>query len=103
MYISKTGALGHFLVNQDMIVPTATVLVITEIHRRMQGDQQLLRLGQRRFVHFEKKRISDYFSISGRILLISKSKMNRTLLTYFFYSVVEGKEVRISRTNCLNE
>ena len=72
MYISKTGALGHFLVNQDMIVPTATVLVITEIHRRMQGDQQLLRLGQRRFVHFEKKRISDYFSISGRILLISK-------------------------------
>lgn len=55
MYISKTGALGHFLVNQDMIVPTATVLVITEIHRRNEGDKQLVRLGQRRFIHFEKE------------------------------------------------
>ena len=54
MYISKTGALGHFLVNQDMIVPTATVLVIAEIHRRMADDQQLIRVGQRKFVHFEK-------------------------------------------------
>ncbi|ETT33607.1 helix-turn-helix domain-containing protein, partial [Paenibacillus sp. FSL R5-808] len=92
MYISKTGALGHFLVNQDMIVPTATVLVITEIHRRMQGDQQLLRLGQRRFVHFEKETyIRLFFDKRPDLVDFQSRKMNRTLLTYFFYSVVEGK------------
>lgn len=92
MYISKTGALGHFLVNQDMIVPTATVLVITEIHRRNKGDTQLVRLGQRRFIHFEKENhFRLFFDKRSDIVDFQSRKMNRTLLTYFFYSVVEGK------------
>ena len=92
MYISKTGALGHFLVNQDMIVPTATVLVITEIHRRIENDKQLVRLGRRRFTHFEKEiHFRLFFDKRPDLVDFQSRKMNRTLLTYFFYSVVEGK------------
>ncbi|MBY0160198.1 helix-turn-helix domain-containing protein [Cytobacillus firmus] len=92
MYISKTGALGHFLVNQDMIIPTATVLVITEIHRRIAGDQQLFRIGQRKFVNFQKEtHFRTFFEKRLDLVDFQSRKMNRTLLTYFFYSVVEGK------------
>jgi hypothetical protein len=92
MYISKTGALGHFLVNQDMIVPTATVLVITEIHRRIENDKQLVRLGRRRFTHFEKENhFRLFFDKRPDLVDFQSRKMNRTLLTYFFYSVVDGK------------
>ncbi|WP_342551914.1 helix-turn-helix domain-containing protein [Paenibacillus sp. FSL R7-0652] len=93
MYISKTGALGHFLVNQDMVIPTATVLVISEIHRRNAKDQQLMRIGQRRFIQFEKHpHFSSFFSERMDLLDFKSRKMNRTLLTYFFYSVVEKNE-----------
>ncbi|WP_090738812.1 helix-turn-helix domain-containing protein [Paenibacillus sp. Mc5Re-14] len=93
MYISKTGSLGHFLVNQDMIVPTATVLVITEIHRRSEGDQQLIRVGKRKFAHFDKEtHFRSFFKKRPNLVDFQSRKMNRTLLTYFFYSVVEGKE-----------
>ncbi|WP_240417365.1 helix-turn-helix domain-containing protein [Paenibacillus periandrae] len=93
MYISKTGALGHFLVNQDMIIPTATVLVIAEIHRRSTEDQQLIKIGQRKFVVFEKEtHFRSFFDKRLDLVDFQSRKMNRTLLTYFFYSVMEGKE-----------
>ncbi len=93
MYISKTGALGHFLVNQDMIIPTATVLIIAEIHRRIEGDQQLFKVGKRKFVIFQKEtHFQPFFNKQPNLIDFQSRKMNRTLLTYFFYSVMEGKE-----------
>lgn len=93
MYISKTGALGHFLVNQDMIIPTATVLIIAEIHRRADGDQQLFKVGKRKFVIFDKATyFQPFFNKQPDLIDFQSRKMNRTLLTYFFYSVMEGKE-----------
>ena len=34
IHISKTGSLGQFLCNEDMIMPAATSLLICELHRR---------------------------------------------------------------------
>lgn len=91
MYISKTGALGHFLVNQDMVVPTATVLIIAELHRRNEKDHRLFKIGKRKFVTFDKKtHFQPFFDKQPQLIDFQSLKMNRTLLTYFFYSIVGG-------------
>ncbi|MBI6865303.1 helix-turn-helix domain-containing protein [Lysinibacillus fusiformis] len=92
MFISKTGALGHFLVNQDMVVPTATVLIIAELHRRNEKDHRLFKVGKRKFVIFDKRtHFQSFFDKQPQLIDFQSRKMNRTLLTYFFYSIVGGK------------
>ena len=93
MHISKTGALGHFLVHGDMVIPTATSLVLAELHRRKENDNKLLRLYSPpsestkidKTVHLKK-----FFKERTDLYNFSSLKMNRSLLTYFYYSVVEG-------------
>ncbi|WP_156158094.1 hypothetical protein [Gordoniibacillus kamchatkensis] len=93
MKISKTGALGHFLVHGDMVAPTAIALTIAELHKREAKDDWLLRLYDRshnikvdKSVHLEP-----FFGVREDLMSFQSRKMNRSLLTYFYYSVVEGK------------
>ncbi|MCY9659527.1 hypothetical protein P5G65_23765 [Paenibacillus chondroitinus] len=94
MTISKTGALGHFLVHGDMIIPTATALTIAEMHRRKANDKILMRLfetSEGRKVDKEMH-LQPFFGEREDLMIFQSRKMNRSLLTYFFYSVVEGKK-----------
>ncbi|WP_339311187.1 helix-turn-helix domain-containing protein [Paenibacillus sp. FSL M7-0896] len=95
MYVSKTGALGHFIVNEDMQIPTAIALTICELHRRKEEDPFLLRFGfiktkninQVKHYHFK-----NFFKNKPELIHFSSLKMNRSLLTYFFHSITEGKD-----------
>ncbi|HDR3895392.1 helix-turn-helix domain-containing protein [Bacillus sp. FSL W7-1334] len=94
MTVSKTGALGQFLVHGDMVIPTATALAIAEIHRREKQDELLLRLYETstntkvdREMH-----IIPFFGEREDLYHFQSRKMNRSLLTYFYYSVVEGSK-----------
>ncbi|OUC02587.1 hypothetical protein BK784_08815 [Bacillus thuringiensis serovar medellin] len=94
MTVSKTGALGQFLVHGDMVMPTAIALAIVEIHRRRENDDLLLRLYKTsnntkidREMH-----IVPFFGDREDLYHFQSRKMNRSLLTYFYYSVVEGKK-----------
>lgn len=94
MIVSKTGVLGQFLVHGDMVIPTATALVIAEIHRREKQDELLLRLYETstntkvdREMH-----IIPFFGEREDLYHFQSRKMNRSLLTYFYYSVVEGSK-----------
>jgi predicted DNA-binding transcriptional regulator AlpA len=96
MYISKTGAMAHFLVNQDMLLTTATALTIAELHRRNIQDEQLLRFYDD-FKDSSKRRphrdthLKPFFMARPDLLKFQSIKMNRTLLTYFFYGVTSGR------------
>ncbi|ASJ54548.1 hypothetical protein BP422_13855 [Brevibacillus formosus] len=89
--ISKTGALGHFLVNLDMVIPSATALVIAEIHRRENNHQYLLQslIGPNGTLQ-DVYAIKLFMQKNHELPRFQSRKANRTLLTYFFYSVAES-------------
>lgn len=92
MYIQKTGALGHFLVNEDMLISCATALVITELHRNI-DDSLLLKslVGYGKSVNIPKKFfLIPFFKHRPDLVNFQSRKANRTLLTYFFYSVTDS-------------
>ncbi|MEX2462148.1 MAG: hypothetical protein WD469_12785, partial [Paenibacillaceae bacterium] len=88
MYVSKTGAMSHFLVNKDMQIPAATVLIIAELHRRKTNDEYLIRFSKSNRGAFNQSS-SLFFKERPDLETFKSLKMNRTLLTYFFHSVAE--------------
>lgn len=92
---SKTDELLTFIVAPDLVVPLATALTISELHRRFESSEVQLGTflegkfntvktsGRRKHKNFfEKMRNSSEFKFSSL-------KMNRSVATYLFYSITE--------------
>ncbi|SFB25646.1 MULTISPECIES: helix-turn-helix domain-containing protein [unclassified Bacillus (in: firmicutes)] len=88
VYISKNRAFGQFLCNKDMVIPTATALIICELHRRKNKKNTLL--GTPTSFGNTNSRFSKFFSTNFELPPFSSLKMNRSLLTHFFYVVTES-------------
>jgi len=96
IYISKTGSLGQFLCNEDMIMSAATALLICELHRRNAKKQERLlgSLGQYSNSH---NRFNTFFNKNKKLPKFNSLLMNRSLLTHFFYTITNsGKHSEIS-------
>lgn len=83
--ISKTGALNRFLVNNDMLLPIATMIILCEIHRIAENDSLLLCSS------------TDFFRgmfpvFSEFPFKFSSMKMNRSFITYLFHKANESSE-----------
>lgn len=95
MQIQKTGALGHFLVNHDMMIACATALTITEFHRRKKDDLYLLQslvTPNKNVVLSKTDHLTPFFKQKPELLGFQSRKANRTLLTYFFYNIAESNK-----------
>lgn len=86
--VSKTGALNRFLVNQDMLVPIATMIVICELHRRNEDGQFLLAKGINDY-NLIKTNISSFFP---NHIQFGSLKMNRSFMTYLFHEATVNTE-----------
>lgn len=95
IYISKSSSLSQFLCNQNMIIPTATALLICEIHRRKRKELTLL--GKQSGFGNTNQRFKIFFEQSPCLIDFNSLKMNRTFLTHFFHTVTEsGMQPEIS-------
>ncbi|EJV87831.1 helix-turn-helix domain-containing protein [Bacillus cereus] len=96
IHISKTGSLGQFLCNEDMIIPAATALLICELHRRNYKKQDRL-LGSLSKYSNSHSRFHTFFNKNKKLPEFNSLIMNRSLLTHFFYTVTNyGKHSEIS-------
>ncbi|MHA4160345.1 helix-turn-helix domain-containing protein [Bacillus cereus] len=96
IHISKTGSLGQFLCNEDMIIPAATSLLICELHRRNYKKQNRL-LGSLSKYSNSHSRFHTFFDKNKKLPKFNSLIMNRSLLTHFFYTVTNyGKHSEIS-------
>ncbi|MED2401425.1 helix-turn-helix domain-containing protein, partial [Bacillus thuringiensis] len=96
LHISKTDSLGQFLCNEDMVIPTATALLICELHRRNSQKQKSL-LGSLNQYTNSHTRFSTFFNKNNKLPSFNSLVMNRSLLTHFFYTVTHyGKHSEIS-------
>ncbi|MDE8674454.1 helix-turn-helix domain-containing protein [Priestia aryabhattai] len=88
VYISKSSSLSQFLCNQDMVLPTATALLICEIHRRKRKELTLLEkpsgFGN------TNQRFKIFFDQTPYLNEFNSLKMNRSFLTHFFHTVTES-------------
>ncbi|GIP55307.1 hypothetical protein [Paenibacillus vini] len=84
---SKTKAILNFFVIPDMVVPFANAAIISELHRRRKNHEFLLStLSSYRISDFTKRLM---FSENQQLMGFQSRKMNRSTLTYLFYSIVE--------------
>ncbi|WP_242292487.1 DNA-binding protein, partial [Bacillus cereus group sp. BfR-BA-01441] len=96
IYISKTGSLGQFLCNEDMIISAATALLICELHRRNAKKQERL-LGSLDQYSNSHDRFNIFFNKNKKLPKFNSLLMNRSLLTHFFYTITNsGKHSEIS-------
>lgn len=86
LIVSKTGALNRFLVNQDMLVPIATMIVVCELHRKKENDQFPLTTGNNNYTLIKNK-LSSFFPSH---IKFSSMKMNRSFMTHLFYKASES-------------
>lgn len=87
--VSKTGAMNRFLVNLDMLIPIATMIVICELHRQKDDDYRLMSLGtQKNEVH--RNQLKKFFN--GTPIEFGSRKMNRTFMTYLFHKATNSVE-----------
>lgn len=91
--VSKTGVSNRFTVNDDLIKPFATALVIAELYRRrLDEDYLLFRLKERKP---RGNTLKTFFYDSPDLIDFSNRKANRTFLTYFYEFVKQSGEVSI--------
>lgn len=96
IHISKTGSLGQFLCNEDMIISAATALLICELHRRNAKKQESL-LGSLSQYSNSHNRFNTFFNKNKKLPKFNSLIMNRSLLTHFFYTITNsGKHSEIS-------
>ena len=98
-YVSKTGALGQFLCNRDMIIPTATVLILAELHRRKNRDEFLLQtfIGPKTIRPPDKELLQKFFQHEPELINFQSRKMSRSLLTHYFDFIVKfGEDSELS-------
>lgn len=89
LVVGKTESHNMFTVHADMIIPVATVLVLAEMHRRKAGKPMLMDCFKKS--NPSKRHYSRFFA--GNLDLepnFSNRKANKSMLTYTFYSVIEG-------------
>ncbi|UKS29979.1 helix-turn-helix domain-containing protein [Paenibacillus sp. HWE-109] len=86
--VSKTGVLNRFLINLDMLVPIATMVVVCELHRRKENAQFLLTRGNTIYSLIRTK--VDVFLPDP--LRFGSMKMNRSFMTYLFHEATENTE-----------
>ncbi|CCC86049.1 hypothetical protein PPM_3112 [Paenibacillus polymyxa M1] len=79
--VSKTGALNRFLINFEMLIPIATMIVICELHRRKKNARHLLTSG-RSISTLIKGSLPTFLPYP---LQFGSMKMNRSFMTYLFY------------------
>ncbi|MCM3252492.1 helix-turn-helix domain-containing protein [Priestia aryabhattai] len=90
---NKNSALLTFLVQPDMVLVTATAMAICELHRRKKDDQFLLQtfsVGKTNRTNSANKKHLKFFNGNTELEGFSSLKMNRTTLTYLFYSLEES-------------
>jgi hypothetical protein len=87
--VSKTGVLNRFLINQDMLIPIATMIVICELHRQKENEQFLLLASGKAVYTLIKKHVSSVFPNSLRF---GSMKMNRSFMTHLFHEATENTE-----------
>ncbi|WP_409174512.1 hypothetical protein [Brevibacillus fortis] len=86
--VSKTGVLNRFLVNQDMLVPISTMIVICELHRRNEKEQSLMTTGTNNYTLIRHK-LHEFFPPPFKF---SSLKMNRSFMTHLFHKATESSE-----------
>ncbi|MDZ3952281.1 helix-turn-helix domain-containing protein [Bacillus thuringiensis] len=86
--ISKNNSLGQFLCNQDLVIPMATALTICELHRQDKKEKNLL--GSPHSYENKSARFSHFFQSQNELPAFKSLKMNRSLLTHFFYCVSDS-------------
>ncbi|WP_060203894.1 helix-turn-helix domain-containing protein [Sporosarcina koreensis] len=92
---SKTDELLTFIVAPNLVLPLATALCISELHRRYEDSDTLLDTfmeGTFNTVRTAgKKRHQQFFNGLNRFadFRFSSQKLNRSVATYLFYSVTE--------------
>ncbi|MDQ0899884.1 hypothetical protein [Paenibacillus sp. V4I7] len=86
--VSKTGALNRFLINLDMLVPIATMIVLCELHRQKVNEQFLLTRGNTNY-SLIKNKVSAFLPDPLRF---GSMKMNRSFMTYLFHEATENTE-----------
>ncbi|MEC0247270.1 helix-turn-helix domain-containing protein [Paenibacillus chitinolyticus] len=86
--VSKTGALNRFLINLDMLVPIATMVVICELHRQKENGQFLLTRGKTNY-SLIKNKVAAFLPDPLRF---GSMKMNRSFMTYLFYEATENTQ-----------
>ncbi|MED2614690.1 DNA-binding protein [Bacillus thuringiensis] len=87
LVVSKTGALNRFLVNFDMLIPFATMIITCDLHRKQENDSKLIHLGNKRGT-IRKEFFIDYnFKFQSR-------KMNRSFMTHLFHKAVQSSEYK---------
>ncbi|WP_242319908.1 helix-turn-helix domain-containing protein [Bacillus cereus group sp. BfR-BA-01349] len=100
--ISKNSSLGQFLCNQDVVIPVATALTICELHRQKKKEQTLF--GSLYSYENKSARFPQFFQFQNELPPFKSLKMNRSLLTHFFYCVTDADihpEIPISLTATL--
>ncbi|EAO9488507.1 helix-turn-helix domain-containing protein [Brevibacillus invocatus] len=94
MKVSKTGALNKFLVNLDMVIPIATMIVICDLHRQMEKDTILMRV-QSKSNRIRENNLQKVFHAYP--FLFSSRKMNRSFMSYVFYQAEKNtKSMRVA-------
>ncbi|MDQ8735802.1 hypothetical protein [Paenibacillus sp. LHD-38] len=85
--VSKTKQLLKFYVIPDLIIPFATAAVLSELHRRDKQHSTLLGNQLKNGLSVKKKK--EIFKDFPTLVTFESRKMNRSTLTYLFYSVTE--------------
>ncbi len=89
LVVGKTESHNMFTVHADMIIPVATVLVLAEMHRRKDGKPMLMDCFKKS--NPSKRHYSRFFAGNPNLEPnFSNRKANKSMLTYTFYSVIEG-------------
>jgi len=80
--VSKTGALNRFLINSDVVIPVATMILICDLHRQLMSDSVLLNIGSK-YNTIKEQHLRLVFR--DKEFTFGSRKMNRTFMTYLFY------------------
>ncbi len=92
---SKTDELLTFIVAPDLVLPLATALCISELHRRYEDSEKLLDTfmeGTFNTVRTagKKRHLKFFDGLNGFAdFRFSSQKLNRSVATYLFYSITE--------------
>lgn len=89
LFTSKTGALNRFITNLDILIPIATMIIISDLHRQAAKDKILIKLTTKNSARGEN--IDSYFFKNYKFQFRSL-KMNRSFNTHLFHYAVQSSE-----------
>lgn len=89
LFTSKTGALNRFTTNLDILIPLATMIIISDLHRQDANDKILMKLTTKNYARGEK--VDAYFFNNYKFNFRSL-KMNRSFITHLFHYATQSSE-----------